>query len=174
MTVSDIQSRLAYWATVYGVPPAIALSLAQQESGFNQAARGASGEVGILQIMPATAAGLHIDPYDPESNVEGGVRLLAQNYAQFGSWDYALAAFNCGGACASRGPSGWPTSTQSYVPSVLARARMYTPADVSPYPPTDEYSYQGPPLDVASSLDWTSTGLLLAISALAALLLFTD
>lgn len=103
MTTSDIQARLTYWAGVYGVPPSIALALAQQESGFNQAARGASGEVGVLQIMPATAAGLRIDPYDPEANIEGGMRLLSQNYARFGSWDYALAGFNCGPTCAARG-----------------------------------------------------------------------
>lgn len=170
MTTADIQSRLTYWAGVYGVPPSIALSLAQQESGFNQAARGSSGEVGVLQILPTTAAGLRIDPYDPEANIEGGMRLLSQNYARFGSWDYALAGYNCGGACAARGAAAWPASTQTYVPAILARAGA-SATDSWDVPGVEDFPM---PIDEAAmSTGGVSGWALLAVGAIA-LLLLTD
>lgn len=118
MTVVDAQSRVAYWAAAYGVPVDIALAVAQRESGFQQSARGVKGEIGIMQLMPNTAAGLRVNSYDPEANIEGGVRLLRDNYARFGDWSYALAAYNCGPACAAKGPDAWPPPTRAYVAAV--------------------------------------------------------
>lgn len=119
MTVTDAKSRVAYYAAAYGVPVDIALAVAQRESGFNQSARGGSGEIGIMQLMPPTAAALGVNSYDAEANIEGGVRLLRDEYAYFGRWDYAVAAYNAGRARASQGPNAWPKSTQNYVASVV-------------------------------------------------------
>jgi len=115
MTVTDAKSRVAYYAAAYGVPVDLALAVAQRESGFNQDARGGSGEIGIMQLMPPTAAHLKVNSYDPEANIEGGVRLLRDEYKRFGSWSYALAAYNCGAACAAKGPDHWPDATRKYV-----------------------------------------------------------
>jgi soluble lytic murein transglycosylase-like protein len=115
MTVTDAKSRVAYYAAAYGVPVDLALAVAQRESGFNQDARGRSGEIGIMQLMPPTAAHLKVNSYDPEANIEGGVRLLRDEYKRFGSWSYALAAYNCGAACAAKGPDHWPDATRKYV-----------------------------------------------------------
>ena len=76
MTVVDAKDRVAYWAAAYGVPVDLALAVAQRESGFQQSARGAAGEIGIMQLMPPTAAALGVNSYDAEANIEGGVRLL--------------------------------------------------------------------------------------------------
>ena len=119
MTVTDAKSRVAYYAAAYGVPVDLALAVAQRESGFNQDARGGSGEIGIMQLMPPTAAHLKVNSYDPEANIEGGVRLLRDEYAYFGRWDYAVAAYNAGRSRASQGPNAWPKSTQNYVASVV-------------------------------------------------------
>jgi soluble lytic murein transglycosylase-like protein len=49
-----------------------------------------------MQFMPATAAGLGVNPLDPASAVDGAARMLTGLYRQFGRWDYALAAYNAG------------------------------------------------------------------------------
>ena len=94
--VSSIQSLITSVANQFGVPPSIALGVAQKESGFNQAAVGSSGEIGVFQLMPATASGLGVNPSDLNQNVTGGVSLLASLYQQFGNWSDALAAYNAG------------------------------------------------------------------------------
>jgi len=178
MTVPDIQSRLLYWAAVYGVPPALALAVAQRESGFNQAARGSASEVGVMQITPATASWLRVDPSDPEQGIEGGVRLLAYGYTKFGVWSYALAGYNCGMTCAARGPSGWPASTRAYVQGVMAAAGMAVDAGEpagSPVGATGAGDGTAPDTsaNTASTLDTTALVALVLAGALV-LLLLTD
>jgi hypothetical protein len=72
--------------------------------------------------MPATAAGLGVDPTDTEQNVDGGVRYLAQLLQEFGgNQTLALAAYNWGpGNISKNGTSNWPTETTNYVSSILA------------------------------------------------------
>lgn len=48
------------------------------ESGLNQGARSAVGAVGIMQLMPATAKDLDLNPYDPEGNIQAGIKYDAQ------------------------------------------------------------------------------------------------
>lgn len=89
-------------ANRYGVPPEVALAVAMQESGIRQynaqggVLRGGAGEYGIFQLMPPTAAGLKVDPTNPQQNIDGGVRYLAQQYNRFGNWNDALVAYNAG------------------------------------------------------------------------------
>lgn len=128
MTVVDAQAKVAYWASVYGVPPEIALAVANRESGFQQSARGAKGEVGVMQLMPPTAAALGVDAYDPEQNIRGGVQLLRDEYARFGDWPYALAAYNCGAGCAAKGPDHWPPATRNYVAAIVGMPAPTGPA----------------------------------------------
>jgi hypothetical protein len=108
---TSIQSLITSVANQLGVPPSIALAVAQKESSFNQAAVGAAGEIGVFQLMPATAAGLNVNPSDLTQNVEGGVSLLASLYQQFGNWTEALAAYNAGPTHLAAG--------QAYASSIL-------------------------------------------------------
>src|SRR6185503_10835256 len=94
--VSAITDLISTTAARLGVPLSIALAVAQRESGLNQNARGAAGEIGVFQLMPGTAAGLGVNPYDLNQNVEGGIRYLADNYRRFGDWELALQAYNGG------------------------------------------------------------------------------
>jgi len=110
-SITSIQSLITSVANQFNVPPSIALAVAQKESGFNQAAVGSSGEIGVMQLMPATAAGLGVDPSDLNQNVTGGVSLLASLYQQFGNWSDALAAYNAGPTHLAAG--------QSYASSIL-------------------------------------------------------
>ena len=121
---SDISTLITQYAGAAGVPPDIALKVATQESGGNQynadgsLVTGSSGEIGVFQLMPATAAQLGVDPTDPEENVQGGITYLQQLYAQFGNWPAAVAAFNAGPGNVARGTI--PSSTVGYVNAVLS------------------------------------------------------
>ena len=124
-----IQDLVAAAADREGVPRELALSLARQESGFNPRAVSWAGAIGVMQLMPATAAGLGVDPYDPVQNIDGGVRYLRGLLDQFGDYAMAIAAYNWGpskveGATARYG-SAWlshaPAETRNHVAKVLGR-----------------------------------------------------
>ena len=84
-----VVSRITYWAQVNGCPIELALAVAWQDSGMNlHPARGSSGEIGIMQIMPERARLEAVDPsslYDPEMNLWLGTKLLARYYGEEGS-----------------------------------------------------------------------------------------
>ena len=79
-----------------GVPTELAIAVARRESNFDQAARGAAGEVGMFQLMPGTAVEMRVNPYDLAANIRGGVGYLAKQYRVFGNWTQALQAYNGG------------------------------------------------------------------------------
>jgi len=85
----SVVSRVIYWAGVNGCPVQLALAVAWQESGMNvHPARGSSGEIGIMQIMPERAHLEGVDPAtldDPETNIRLGTKLLARYYSEEGS-----------------------------------------------------------------------------------------
>ena len=83
-------------ARANGVPEDLFLRLVQQESNWNPAAQSHKGALGLAQLMPETALLLGVNPLDPVENLEGGARYLAQQFAAFGSWRLALAAYNAG------------------------------------------------------------------------------
>ncbi|WP_286175649.1 lytic transglycosylase domain-containing protein [Labrenzia sp. CE80] len=69
-------------ARKHGVPIKIAKAVVQVESNFNPRARGGAGEVGLMQIKPATARGMGYRGstralYDPATNLEWGMKYLA-------------------------------------------------------------------------------------------------
>lgn len=113
-------------ATTYGVPPAIALAVATKESGLDQAAVGSSGEVGVFQLKPSTAADLGVNPYSLTDNITGGVKYLSQLFNQFGDWFTALTAYNGGQGNVARGTVS--NAAQNYASSVLKAAGAGMPA----------------------------------------------
>ena len=91
------------------------------ESNFNQSAQSGAGAQGVMQLMPATAAGLGVtDPFDARQNIMGGAKLLAQNLSMYGgNIDLALAAYNAGpGNVAAYGGVPPFAETQNYVVKV--------------------------------------------------------
>lgn len=109
----------------YGVDPALLAAVAKQESGFNPRAVSHAGAQGLMQLMPATAAGLGVrNSFDPAQAVDGAARLLRDLTREFGRVDLALAAYNAGPGAVHR-YGGIPpyAETQKYVPAVLAHKR---------------------------------------------------
>lgn len=103
-----------------GIPPEIFLKMIGQESGFDQSAVSPKGASGIGQLMPGTAKELGVDPSDPYQNIEGSARYLAQQYAKFGTWPMALAAYNAGpGAVSKYGTIPPYAETQNYVAKIM-------------------------------------------------------
>ncbi|WP_417727549.1 lytic transglycosylase domain-containing protein [Roseovarius sp.] len=104
----------------YQVPEDLFLRLVQQESGWRADARSHKGAIGLAQLMPHTARTLGVNPHDPQDNLEGGARYLAEQYRTFGSWRLALAAYNAGpGAVQKYGGVPPFTETRNYVKVIL-------------------------------------------------------
>lgn len=105
----------------YGVPATLLAAVAKQESGFNPGAVSSAGAIGLMQIMPATAQGLRINPRDPAQAVDGAARLLRDHLRTFGSTSLALAAYNAGPGAVQR-YGGIPpyAETRDYVRRITA------------------------------------------------------
>ena len=80
-----------------GLPPAIVHSVARAESAYQVNALSPKGAIGVMQLMPGTAASLKADPNDPEQNIEAGARYLRELLERYdGDSVKALAAYNAG------------------------------------------------------------------------------
>jgi peptidoglycan DL-endopeptidase CwlO len=119
--VSTIQQA----ATQNGIPPSLLAALVYHESRFEPTAVSSAGAEGIAQFMPATAAGMGIDPDDPTQAIQGAARLLGSYTRQFGSYADALAAYDAGASAVER-YGGIPpyAETQASVPAILSLAGL--------------------------------------------------
>lgn len=117
----DTNSLIKEAAARYQVDPRLVAAVAQTESGGNQEAVSSAGAVGVMQLMPETAAGLGVNPYDKRQNIEGGAKYLRQMMDTFGGdVQKAVAAYNAGPQ-AVKEYNGIPPyrETQDYVNKVL-------------------------------------------------------
>ena len=104
---------------------AIALidTVARQESAYHPRAVSKAGAIGVMQLMPATARALGVNPRDPAANIDGGSAYLREQLDRFdGRIDLALAAYNAGPRAVAR-YGGVPPyrETQGYVAANLDR-----------------------------------------------------
>ncbi|WP_421591506.1 lytic transglycosylase domain-containing protein [Shinella sp. M27] len=79
---ASYSSLIQTYAKTYGVPVDLAHAVVRVESNFNPKARGSAGEIGLMQIKPATARmmgyqGTAKGLYDPETNIKFGMKYLA-------------------------------------------------------------------------------------------------
>jgi len=99
-------------------------ALIKVESAYNQRARSPKGAMGLMQLMPDTARQYGVkDPYDPVSNIEGGVKHLKGLLQRMPSVALALAAYNAGEAAVTRFRGIPPyAETRNYVSQILQLA----------------------------------------------------
>ena len=130
-----------------GIPAELAISIAYQESRLNpNAPRGAKGEFGGMQVMPATGKIMgytNKDLADPQKNMEAGLKYLKQNLDAFGG-DPKLATigYNAGTDSSFFSGGKMPESTERYLKDVnsygafeaAGAATPATPAEAPPEP----------------------------------------
>ena len=88
-------------ALTQGVPLNVAYAVFHIENRDNQdviegKTLSSMGAIGAMQLMPDTAKGLGVDPYDIADNIKGGIKYLKQLYDEFGDWRLAALKYNCG------------------------------------------------------------------------------
>lgn len=107
----------------FGVPTSWISAVMAMESGGDVLAVSSQGAMGLMQIMPATWAGLRaryslgVDPYDPRDNILAGAAYLREMHDRYGSPGF-LAAYNAGPARYDEYLAtgrALPTETQLYV-----------------------------------------------------------
>ena len=113
-------------ANTYNVPVALLLAMGQVESGFDPSVVSGAGAIGIMQLMPGTAASLGVEnPYDPRQNIMGGAKYVAQLIEQFRDFPNALelviAGYNAGPQAVVNAGYQVPayTETQNHVRKVM-------------------------------------------------------
>lgn len=115
-------------ATDQGMEPALIKAVVRAESDFNSYAVSSVGALGLMQLMPATAADLRLtDPFDPEENIRGGIRYLRYLLGTFeNDLVLALAAYHAGlGNVQKYGRIPPIEETQNYVDRVLRFYQFY-------------------------------------------------
>lgn len=121
VTPQELVTRAAMHA---GLPPAIVHSIARAESNYREDAVSPKGAVGLMQLMPKTAADLNADPSDPQQNAEAGAQYLRDLLARYENDPHqvskAVAAYNAGPAAVDKynGVPPFPETIQ-YVNRVL-------------------------------------------------------
>jgi soluble lytic murein transglycosylase-like protein len=126
VSFTALDALIDHYANLHQVDATIVRAIIGAESKFNAAARSTAGAIGLMQLMPATARELGVNPLVPEQNIEGGVRYFAEQLKAFGGVELALVAYNAGPGFAQRYASGKTAlygETREYVSKVMARLR---------------------------------------------------
>lgn len=121
MSNSEVDGIIDRVSKKIGIDEKLVKLVAKTESGKDQGAISNKGAIGVMQLMPDTAKGLGVNPYNTVENIEGGAKYLKEMLSQFnGDVEKALAAYNAGpGAVKKYGGIPPYKETQNYVKKIL-------------------------------------------------------
>ncbi|MEL7368962.1 MAG: lytic transglycosylase domain-containing protein [Myxococcota bacterium] len=107
------------------LPVALIDAVIRTESGYRPNAVSRAGAMGLMQLMPKTAAAMGAaDPLDPRENIMAGAQYLRKQYDRFKDLALALAAYNAGPSRVAKARGVPPLrETKRYVATVLKRFR---------------------------------------------------
>ncbi len=176
----DWSALARQWGGVYGVDPALILAVIGAESSGDPSARGAAGEVGLMQVMPATASWMLGRPVgagelrDPSLNVRAGAAYLAWQQGRYGGDTAAVVSAYNAGVATDRNP-GYVARVfavlSELVSPVMAEAGPFADSGQERSPAASEIAATGPlpaPLggvwDTARRYWWVGVLLLLGLS----------
>jgi hypothetical protein len=106
-------------ACQHGIPVGLFDAMIIRESRYQPWVFSSKRAFGLTQLMPGTAAGLGVNRFSIEDNLQGGARYLRQQLDRFGHPHLALAAYNAGPGRVSGGMVPRIAETQAYVADIL-------------------------------------------------------
>lgn len=121
----ELQALFAEAARKYDLPAELLRAIAHVETGgsFKTTLTSPKGAQGLMQLMPRTAAGLHVDDaFDPRQAVFGAASYLQTLLKKFdGAWEPTIAAYNAGGHYIAEhaDPATWYSGVRAYVRNVM-------------------------------------------------------
>lgn len=121
----EVRQNIIKQAKSMGVEPAIVLSIAKTESGFNQSAKSSGGHIGVFQLSHSTAKHMGLDPYKLDDNIKGGITYYKNMYERFGSMELALAAYNSGPEAVRRNNNTVPKHSRAFVTKIMNDYKYY-------------------------------------------------
>ena len=92
----SIYKTVMFFSNKYKVSSDLIFAIIDQESNYNYKDSSSAGAIGLMQIIPATANYLKINPYNSTQNIEGGVRYFKEMLDKYQKPSLALAAYNAG------------------------------------------------------------------------------
>lgn len=112
------------YALAAGVPRDFSARLFKQEAGLNPdgtARTSSAGAIGAGQLMPSTALGLGVNPYDTADNISGSVQYMKQLLKQFGNdQEKAAAAYNWGPGAVEKDIAQYGADWKRHLPNETA------------------------------------------------------
>ena len=128
LLMQAINAEIEAAAMRNNLDPNLVRAVVRAESSYRPDAISSAGAMGLMQLMPATAASLGVvNPFDIRQNIDGGTRYLRRMLDLFdNNLELALAAYNAGQGSVRR-HGGIPpfAETQTFVPRVLGFMEEY-------------------------------------------------
>lgn len=149
---------IAEAAARFRLPIAWIRAVMRAESAGDPSATSPKGAMGLMQIMPATWAGLRArhrlgaDPYDPHDNIIAGAAYIRELFDRYGSPGW-IAAYNAGPGRYEDSLEGrpLPAETRAYVAIVAPSLSSGGPASPVTVAAADPFAWMRAPLFIAQS-----------------------